>query len=49
MAGGLGERLGVDPVIVRLAFVVLSFAAGAGVVAYLVCWALSVESRPAGA
>ena len=47
VAGGLAERLGVDPVIVRLAFVVLSFAAGAGVVAYLVCWALSVDP-PAG-
>ncbi len=43
VAGGLAERLGVDAVIVRLAFVVLSFAAGAGVIAYVVCWALSVE------
>src|SRR5262245_33512679 len=40
VAGGLAERLGVDAVIVRLAFVVLSFAAGAGVIAYVVCWAL---------
>jgi signal transduction histidine kinase/phage shock protein PspC (stress-responsive transcriptional regulator) len=48
VAGGLAERLGVDPVIVRLAFVVLSFAAGAGVVAYLVCWALSIEPPPSG-
>jgi signal transduction histidine kinase len=43
VAGGLAERLGVDPVIVRLAFVVLAFAGGTGIVAYLVCWALSVE------
>jgi signal transduction histidine kinase/phage shock protein PspC (stress-responsive transcriptional regulator) len=49
VAGGLAERLGVDPVIVRLAFVVLSFAAGAGVVAYLVCWALSVDPPAGGA
>jgi signal transduction histidine kinase/phage shock protein PspC (stress-responsive transcriptional regulator) len=49
VAGGLAERLGVDPVIVRLAFVVLSFAAGAGVVAYLVCWALSVNPPGGGA
>ncbi|HXJ64898.1 MAG TPA: PspC domain-containing protein [Actinomycetota bacterium] len=45
-AGGLGERLGVDPVIVRLSFVVLAFAAGVGVIAYLVCWALSVDPPP---
>jgi signal transduction histidine kinase len=43
VAGGLAEQLGVDAVIIRLAFVVLSFAAGAGVIAYLVCWALSVD------
>ncbi|MFL5797698.1 MAG: PspC domain-containing protein [Actinomycetota bacterium] len=49
VAGGLAERLGVDPVIVRLAFVVLSFAAGAGVVAYLVCWGLSVGPPAGGA
>src|SRR5437016_3062776 len=46
VAGGLGERLEVDPVIVRLAFVVLAFAAGAGVIAYLGCWALSVNPPP---
>ncbi len=45
-AGGLAERLGVDSVIIRLAFVVLSFAAGAGVIAYLVCWALGTDAAP---
>jgi len=43
VAGGLGERLGVDSVVIRLAFVVLAFAAGAGAIAYVVCWALSVD------
>ncbi|HEY7282013.1 MAG TPA: PspC domain-containing protein, partial [Actinomycetota bacterium] len=43
-AGGLAERLGVDSVVIRLAFVVLAFAAGAGVVAYLVCWATSTDA-----
>jgi signal transduction histidine kinase/phage shock protein PspC (stress-responsive transcriptional regulator) len=36
VAGGLGERLGIDPVVIRLAFVVLALAGGAGVVLYLV-------------
>jgi signal transduction histidine kinase/phage shock protein PspC (stress-responsive transcriptional regulator) len=48
-AGGLAERIGIDAVVVRLAFVVLTFAAGIGVVAYLVLWGLSVEPRPGAA
>jgi phage shock protein PspC (stress-responsive transcriptional regulator) len=35
VAGGLGRHLGVDPILVRVAFVVLTFAGGAGVLAYL--------------
>lgn len=42
VAGGLGERLGLDPIVVRLAFVVLAFAGGVGVLAYV---ALAVVSR----
>jgi signal transduction histidine kinase len=43
VAGGLGERLGVDPVFVRLAFVALTFAGGAGMLLYLLGWVLSDE------
>src|SRR5437667_428370 len=43
VAAGLGDLLGVDRVVVRLAFVVLSFAGGVGVVAYLLLWLLSSE------
>ncbi len=43
VAGGLGERLGVDPVLVRVAFAVLAMAGGSGVVLYLLAWAASVE------
>jgi phage shock protein PspC (stress-responsive transcriptional regulator) len=35
VAGGLGRHLGVDPIIVRVGFVLLCFLGGAGVVAYL--------------
>ncbi len=47
VAGGLGERLGVDPVFVRLAFVALTFAGGAGILLYLLGWVVSDED-PAG-
>jgi signal transduction histidine kinase/phage shock protein PspC (stress-responsive transcriptional regulator) len=43
VAGGLGERLGVDPILLRIAFAVLAVAGGAGVLLYLLAWALSVE------
>ena len=50
VAGGLAERLRVDPVVVRLAFVVLALAGGVGVVLYLVLWTIGraeTETRPA--
>ena len=40
VAAGIGEALAVDPTLVRLAFAFLSFASGAGIVAYLGLWAL---------
>jgi signal transduction histidine kinase/phage shock protein PspC (stress-responsive transcriptional regulator) len=40
VAAGLGHRLGVDPVLVRIGFVLLAFAGGAGVIAYGFLWAL---------
>jgi signal transduction histidine kinase len=43
VAGGLGERLGVDPLLIRAAFAVLAVAGGTGVVLYLVAWAISIE------
>jgi len=44
VAGGIGERLGVDPVVVRLAFVVLAFAGGFGVLLYLFGWLIGPEA-----
>ena len=35
VAGGIGERLGIDPVVVRLAFVMLTFAGGVGLLLYV--------------
>jgi phage shock protein PspC (stress-responsive transcriptional regulator) len=43
VAGGIAERLGVDATIIRLAFVVLSFAGGFGIIAYLLGWLIGAE------
>ncbi len=40
VAAGFGQYLGVDPVLVRLAFVLLFFADGFGLLVYLICWAV---------
>jgi phage shock protein C len=38
VAAGFGEYLDVDPVLVRLGFVLLTFVHGLGVLFYLACW-----------
>lgn len=43
VAGGLGERFGIDPVLVRIAFLLLAFGGGSGVILYLLAWAVSSE------
>jgi len=40
VAAGIARRLGIDPIIVRVAFVALSAAGGAGLAGYLLGWAL---------
>lgn len=40
VAGGLGRYFSIDPIIVRIAFAVLTFAGGAGILAYLAAWLL---------
>ena len=47
VAGGLAERLGVDSVLIRLGFVVLSLAGGIGIAIYLVLFAISQEEGDA--
>jgi phage shock protein C len=46
VCGGLGEYFNVDPVLIRLAFLILAFG-GAGIFAYLVLW-IVVPNRPLG-
>src|SRR3990170_3498032 len=45
VCGGLGRYLGVDPVLLRIAFVVLAIAGGGGVLLYVVSWILIPEER----
>ncbi|MDQ6798955.1 MAG: PspC domain-containing protein [Actinomycetota bacterium] len=40
VCGGLGRHFGVDPVVFRIAFVVMALAGGSGVLLYLVAWLL---------
>lgn len=44
VASGLADLMGIDPVLVRIGFVVLAFAGGAGVIAYLALWLLTPEA-----
>ena len=48
VAGGLAERAGFEPMLLRLAFVVLTVGGGIGVALYLVCWLLTSvrDTRP---
>jgi phage shock protein PspC (stress-responsive transcriptional regulator) len=52
VAGGLARHLDIDPVILRVGFVVLVFFGGAGLIAYGACWLLIPEDyslrRPLG-
>ncbi|MCW2522542.1 MAG: phage shock protein PspC [Frankiales bacterium] len=43
VAGGLGEYFRVDPVLFRVLFAVSAFFGGAGIVAYLLAWAVIPE------
>ena len=45
VCGGLGRYLGVDPVLLRIAFVVLAIAGGGGILLYVVSWILIPEER----
>jgi phage shock protein C len=50
VCGGLGEYFRIDPVLVRIAFVLLIFAGGLGILAYILGWIFIPEApdRPDG-
>jgi phage shock protein C len=45
VCGGLGRYLGVDPVLLRIAFVVLTVTGGAGLILYLLAFILIPEQQ----
>lgn len=45
VCGGLGRYLGVDPVLLRIAFVILAVAGGGGLLLYVIAWILIPEQR----
>ncbi len=44
VAGGIGEYLAIDPILIRLAFILITLAGGSGVLVYLLLW-LIIPSR----
>jgi phage shock protein C len=38
VCGGIAEYFDVDPTLVRLAWVLFGFAAGSGILAYVIAW-----------
>jgi phage shock protein C len=46
VCGGIGRYLGVDPVLLRIAFVILALANGLGVIAYVIAWVAIPEEQP---
>jgi phage shock protein C len=43
VAGGIGEYLDIDPVLVRILFIVAFFAGGFGILAYIIAWIIIPE------
>ncbi len=45
ICGGIGDYFNIDPVIVRVIWLILVFGAGTGIIAYLLCW-LIIPNEP---
>ncbi|MBS3811240.1 MAG: PspC domain-containing protein [Halanaerobiales bacterium] len=43
VCGGIAEYFAVDPTLVRLAFVLLAFVEGAGIIGYIIAWIIIPE------
>ena len=46
VCGGLGKYLGIDPVLVRIAALLLIFAGGVGILLYIIGW-IAIDEEPA--
>ncbi|MDD5290756.1 MAG: DUF2807 domain-containing protein [Patescibacteria group bacterium] len=45
VCSGIASYFGVDPVLVRIIFVVLVFLSGFGILAYIICWIVMPEAK----
>ena len=45
VCGGLGEYFGIDPILIRVAFVLLALM-GPGLIAYIVLWIVMPKGQP---
>ncbi|MBS1262639.1 MAG: hypothetical protein MAG453_01999 [Calditrichaeota bacterium] len=46
VCGGLGAYFNIDPVIIRILWLLALFGYGAGLLAYLICWLVIPEQTP---
>ncbi len=40
VCGGIGEYFNIDPTVIRLAWIIFALAGGAGIIGYLIAWAI---------
>lgn len=45
VCGGIGEYFDIDPTLIRLLWVVLTFLGGSGLIAYIICWIVIPEKK----
>ncbi len=45
VCGGMAEYFDIDPVLLRILFVVATFVGGSGILAYIICWII-IPERP---
>lgn len=45
VCGGLGEYFSIDPVIIRIIWLICVFAYGVGFLAYIICW-IAIPQEP---
>ena len=48
VCGGMADYLGLDPVLVRVLWVVISLTFGVGLLAYILLWLLAPEEQSGG-
>ena len=45
VCGGIGEYFNIDPTIIRLLWILLIFAGGSGILAYIIAWIIIPEQK----